>query len=231
MTMSLDSAAGRLIRAQLEAGIDQLEKDAIESRYNTFSIRSLGSAAVVLGQQDIADRAAQLLRAAPDEKFWAGAITNIELPMTVPTGMRTIDTQESLQKCHPTYREEDVVERIRSNANDEVHISLCSEGRFQEARAKAASALQIEEVGDTLAVLGEFEAALSISRDPALDDFRQRGVRFVLVIELFRRGLVAESAEILSELEAVGLGAGERVHLALGFAGREPWSGYPYPDW
>jgi hypothetical protein len=230
MTTSLDPAI-RSARTQLEAGIAQLEKDALGSRYNTFSIRALGCAAVLLGQNDIADRAVRLLRVTPDQAFWAGAITNIELPMTVPVGMRTIDTLESLQKQHPPFRAEDIVERIRANANDDEHLALCLEGRFQEARAKATSGLKLEEVGDTLAVLGGFDAAVSISRNPALDDFRQRGVRFVLVIELFRRGRIAESGAILAELESAGLQAGERVHLALGFAGREPWSGYPYPDW
>jgi hypothetical protein len=89
----------------------------------------------------------------------------------------------------------------------------------------------LEEVGDTLAVLGEFDEALSIARDPALDKFRQRGVLFVLVIELFRRGRVEEAGAILGELESQGLGPWERIHLTLGFAGREPWGGYPYPDW
>ncbi len=40
-----------------------------------------------------------------------------------------------------------------------------------------------------------------------------------------------ECQAALAELETSGLGAGERVHLALGFSGRVPWGGYPYPDW
>jgi hypothetical protein len=36
---------------------------------------------------------------------------------------------------------------------------------------------------------------------------------------------------LLAELEKSGIGAWDRVFLALGFAGREPWGGYPYPDW
>lgn len=36
---------------------------------------------------------------------------------------------------------------------------------------------------------------------------------------------------LLAELEAAGLDPWTRIHLALGFGDREPWLGYPYPDW
>jgi hypothetical protein len=215
----------------LEAGIAELEKNASEGRYNTLCIRALGSAAKVLGQHDVADRAVHLLRAAPDGAFWAGMITNIELPETVPERMRSFEPPAELESRHPAYRADQLVERIRSDASTEKHFALCIEGRFQEARALAGSGRQLEEVGDTLAALGQFEAARSVASDPALETFRQRGVRFVLVIELFRRGRVDEAGVLLAEMESAGLGAWERVHLALGFGGREPWGGYPYPDW
>jgi hypothetical protein len=221
----------QLARHHLEAGIGALEKDAKGSRYNTMCIRAFAKAATVLRQRDCANRAIRLLRAAPDGAFLGGMITNIELPKTVPDGMRTVDMPEKLEEKHPPYREEDIVGRIRSCARTEEHFALCLEGRFQEARSKSGAGVRLEEIGDTLAVLGEFSAAISVARDPALDDFRQRGVLFVLVIELFRRGRVEESEAILAELESSGLDAWERIHLALGFAGREPWKGYPYPDW
>jgi hypothetical protein len=229
--MHNDTTAFRLANSQLETGIDQLERDAGGGRYNTLCIRALGSAAMLLGQQDIASRAIRLLHDAPEGAFWAGAITNIELPETVPDKMRTIDSPEGLERSFPPYREENIVARIQSDAREEEHFALCLEGRFQEARSRSGSGRRLEEVGETLAVLGEFDEALNISHDPALDDFRRRGVRFVLVIELFRRGRVEESGAILAELESVGLGLRERVQLALGFAGREPWACYPYPDY
>jgi hypothetical protein len=229
--MRSDAASARLVRSHLETGIADLERDASEGRYNTLCIRALGSAAKVLGEHEVADRAVRLLRAAPDRGFWAGMITNIELPETVPERMRTVDPAAVLEDRHPLYREEELIARIRSCAATEKHFALCLEGRFHEARALAESGVRLEEVGDTLAVLGEFNAAGSVASDPALEQFRQRGVRFVLVIELFRRGRVQEAGALLAELESAGLGAWERVHLALGFAGREPWGGYPYPDW
>jgi hypothetical protein len=158
-------------------------------------------------------------------------MTNMELPATVPERMRTLEPARELADRHPQYLEEELVGRIRSCAATEKHFALRLEGRFQKACALAGSGVRLEEVGDTLAVLGEFDAARSVACDPALEPFRQRGVMFVLVIELFRFGHVEEAGALLAELESAGLGAWERVHLALGFAGREPWRGYPYPDW
>jgi hypothetical protein len=231
MAMPSDTTSVRLVRSHLETGIEELERDASEGRYNTLCIRALGSAARVLGQHAVADRAVRLLRAVPDRAFWAGAITNVELPATVPERMRTVAPLVELEARHPPFRTAEIVERIRSCAATEKHFALCLDGRFQEARALAGSGVRLEEVGDTLAVLGEFDAARSVASDPALEAFRQQGVRFVLVIELFRRGRVDEAGALLAELESAGLGAWERVHLALGFADREPWGGYPFPDW
>jgi hypothetical protein len=158
-------------------------------------------------------------------------ITNIEFPRTVPEELRTVDSTEKLEEHHPVYIEEDLLRQIRSSAEAEEHFALCLEGRFQEACATAGSGVRLEEVGDTLAVLGNFDEALSIARDPALERFRQRGVLLVLQIELFRRGRIEEADALLVELGSEGLGSWDRIHLALGFAGREPWGGYPYPDW
>ncbi len=228
--MALNTAL-KLARHHLEASIRVLEEEAEGVRYNTFCIRDLASASAVLQQNDVAERACRLLRAAPDEAFWAGAIANFELPKTVPEGLRSGDRLENLEKKHPPYREEEMIGRIRSYATTEEHFALCLQGRFEEARSKAVSGIRLEEVGDTLAVLGDFDGAMSVAREPLLEPFRQRGVLLVLAIEFFRRGQFERSEVVLAELESSGLGPSERIHLALGFVGREPWGGYPYPDW
>jgi hypothetical protein len=228
--MRLDGAV-QLARRQLVGSIRELEKESEGARFNTLCIRAVASASTVLGQNDVAEHACRLLRAAPDGAFWAGMITNIELPKTVPERMRTVDPPEELEERHPPYREEEIVGRIRSYAMSEGHCALCLEGKGQEARLTARSAVQLQEVGATFAVLGDYDGALSVARDPFLERFRQRGVLLVLAIELFRRGRIETCETILAELESSGLGAWNRVHLALGFSGREPWNGYPYPDW
>jgi hypothetical protein len=229
--MSLGAAENRLARFHLEDGIDQLEREAIAGRYNTLCTRALGNAAILLGVGDVAARATCLLRAVPDNAFFAGAITNIELPQAVPDAMRELGRPEELAKRHPIYCEHDIRERIRSYAADEKHFALCLAGRVREARLEAVSGRQLEEVGEALAVLGDFDAALSVSCDPALEEFRQHGVRFVIGIEFLRRGRAAEADGVFARLGAAKFGAWERVHLALGCGGREPWGGYPFPDW
>lgn len=229
--MPPDLQAIQFARSHLESSIGELEKDAEEGRYNTMCIRALACAGAVLGQNDVAERAIRLLGVAPDEAFWGGMITNFELPKTVPEWWRMVDTPEKLEQQHPPYREENIVDRVRSYASTEEHFALCLAGRFQEARSKAKSGVQLEEVGATLAVLGQFDAALSVARDATLETFRQRGVLFVLAIELFRCGRIEEGGAMLAELKPASIGAWERIHLALGLAGREPWGGYPYPDW
>ena len=63
------------------------------------------------------------------------------------------------------------------------------------------------------------------------DELLKSLIRLVVAIELFRRGRISESQAILAELKSSTFGASTRIQLALAFAGREPWAGYPYPDW
>jgi hypothetical protein len=200
--MALDSRVIQLGGYHLEVGIEELERAAEQGRYNTMCIRALASAAMVLGQQDVLRRSLQLLKTAPDEAFWAGMITNIALPKTVPERMRTVDTLERLEKEHPIYSEDKTLSRIRSIAETESHLAICLEGDYQEARSAAKTGLQHEEAGQTYAILGKFDDALSVARDPTLEKFRQRGVLFVVVIEMFRCGRIQDAVAILTELES-----------------------------
>lgn len=209
-----------------------LEREARNGRYNTLCLRAAGGVATVLGEYEVVERAIQLLSEAPDGAFWAGMITNIQLPETLPERMRTIGPIKELEEQYPQYSEDKLVGRVQSYATCQKYLALCLEGLLQEARVLASSGLQFEEMGAALALLGEFDAASSIASDPNLESFRQRGIKFVLVIELFRRGRIEEATRFLSELESdEGINAWDRIHLALGFAGREPWGGYPFPDW
>ena len=198
--------------------------------------------AKLLHEEKIAALAQHLLEAAPDVAFWVGMITNFKLPEVVPQRLRSIPPLEELERWHPPYRGEDILNRIRTHGRTygqpEPWVAPCLKGRYQEAYAQAHSELALQEVGSTLAVLGEFDAALRVARDPALWRGRQRHILLVLTIEFLRRGHTAESQAILAELELpwktkpVGTTwAWDRVDLALGFAGREAWGGYPYPDW
>ena len=97
--------------------------------------------------------------------------------------MRNLDSHKQGQDPFPPYQEEKTVGRLKASAASGKHLALCLEGRFEEARAKAGSGRLLEEVGETLAILAEFEAAQSIACDSTLEAFRQESIRFVLVIE------------------------------------------------
>jgi hypothetical protein len=216
---------------QLEAVISRLEEKAAEGRYNTFCIRALASAATLLGREAVAQRAIRLLRETPDEAFWAGAITNIQLPAVVPEELRRIGSPEELENRYPAYRRENIIERIRSFAVTDKHLAPCLDDHYQEALTKAVSGWRLQDVGVTFAVLGEFDAAQSLARDPGLDDAMKQGLLLVLVLEFFRSERIEEFQAALAELESAGLDEWRRIYLALGIAGREPWGGYPYTDW
>jgi hypothetical protein len=157
-------------------------------------------------------------------------ITNLELPNAVPDRLRNVDAPDELETRHPMYSAEAMFGRIRACAKSEEHFALCVEGKAEEAQSNATG-LKLEEVGATLAVLGDIDSVLRVARDPRLERVRQRGILLVLIIESYRRGRIDICEAILAELESAGVSAWDRVFLALGFAGREPWGGYPYPDW
>lgn len=218
-------------RRYLEASVEELEGKAKDNQYNIFEVRLLANAATVLQQTDIAHRALALLRKVPDGVFWAGMITNFELPKNVPESLRTADSPQQLERQFPCYVEHDIADRTRMSAKTEDHLRLCLEGNVARAFAIAKTELQLEEVCETLAILGDFDAALNVARAPTFPDSRRRGVLVVIAIELFRRGRIEEFEKILAILEKPRLGVSEYAYLALGLSGRVPWGGYPYPDY
>lgn len=226
--MDLNVEGLELAEIQLEAALGSLEHDASNGRYGAFCIKTLADAATLLSLPAIVRRAVRLLQVAPDGAYWAGMITNIELPDVVPERMRCVSTLEELEEQYPPYDEQTILGRTRSYSKNDLYFARCLEGRFAEARSIAVAGVSLEEVGVTLAVLGEFEEALDVARDEKLAPFRQRNVHFVTAIELFRRGQKDRSASLLAEMD---LSSSSRIHLALAYAGREPWIPYPYPDW
>lgn len=229
--MSFEALAIALIDRQFEKAIGEVERDAAKNRYNTICIRALADASKLLRRTDISTRAEKLLRNAPDATFFAGMISNVELPKAVPNGLRCTESLAALEEKHPPYREEMVLREIRLSAESGEHIALCLNDRIAEARSVAQEGLPLEDIGQTCAFQGKFDIALTIARDSALTDDRQKGVLLVLVIELFRRDQFDAAKCALAELESKNPSVYDRIHLALGFGGRVPWSGYPFADW
>lgn len=220
-----------LISRLLSAAIEQLEDIATSNHFNHFEIRLVGEAARILRNDVIADRAEDLLRRTPDQKFWAGAVSNFELPAIVPNSMRELRSLAQLERDFPLISSESLLLGIRRLSESESHLKLCLEGRYDDATSIASAGLQLEEVAEAFAVMGEFERAHSVTLLPSFESARAGNVRIVSIIELFRRSRVDEGLTLLEKLESSRLGPSGRACLALGLAGREPWGGYPFPDW
>ena len=216
-------------RLQLRACIEEIEEEDSPYRRNTIYLRALAGAAKLLDEHEIAAQALRVLRGVPDTDPWQGFLTNLDPPHVVPESLKTAPSMTELEEAHPLYQEDAIIGRIRAYAESAPHIALCLGGRIDEARSAAADDLAQAEVGATLAVFGEFDAALRVANDPTLPASRKTGISLVVAIESFRRERPSE--DILSELEPLEPDPWHRIALALGFAGREPWSGYPYPDW
>jgi hypothetical protein len=215
----------------VEHAFVQLENDAKQGRYAPPRTKFAGSVARLLGREDIARRCAKLLGDTPDTVFWNGILTNIALPEAVPPQMRSIPSLAELEEAFPTYSESRVVAYIRQCAETERHLALALERRYEEAFDQARTDLQVEEIALAQAVLGDMEAAVDSAVSQVSSGDRRFGVFLVLTVELFRRGRVAEAHRQLAALDSGHLNVWSAGQLALGIADRQPWQGYPYPDW
>src|SRR5262249_18789911 len=153
----------------------------------------VGRVGRLLGEAGLVRRAEQLLREAPDDYFWAGVITNIPLPWTVPEGMRSVPALAEVERRHPGYSESVTLDRVRGDANSLPSLARCLEGRIEEACASAGGDLGIEEIAATLAILGDFDGAARVLRERALPPFRHNNVLLILAVERFHRNDVARA--------------------------------------
>src|SRR5687768_5201321 len=123
------------IGRQLQLAIQQLEEDFDRGRLNRFSLRALGDAAVILDQPDIAERVVHLLDIIPNDAFFAGALTNLDLPLTPPKAMRELSSKEVVEREYPPFDRDLLVTRLWSMATTENHIKYVLEGKIDQAIA------------------------------------------------------------------------------------------------
>ena len=218
--MPVDGHDGRLAYRFLEAAITELEQEAGRGSYNASCIRAAASVAKLLGEQALLGRALPLLHRGTEKRGWAPDVLQ---------RMRSIWALAKLEQWHRPYREEELLARVKDLAKEEPHFGFCLEGRFEEACQRFGSGQELQEIAATLALLGDCETALRFAHERVPPN-RRKGVLLVVIVELWRRGQVDRLTSVLAEAEAMGLDAWDRLQLALGFAGREPWKGYPYPD-
>jgi len=113
--------------------------------------------------------------------------------------MRTIGSSEEWKDHFPPYQEKEIVERIQIISDHRGTPRSLPRRKVQGSPHQSWVGRELEEVGDTLAIFGEFDNALSIACDSTLEAFRQQGLWLVLVIELFRRRRIEEVTTFLME--------------------------------
>ena len=166
MAMPPDALSARFVRSQLETGITSWK--VVRNRAATICSTSVPWVAPpgCLGNTKLRTVPLDFCKHSPMTHSGPGRSRTLNSRRPSPKGCALWERRRSWRT--PPYRFDKMLDRIRSSASTEKHFALCLKGR-QEARTLAASGLHLEEVGDTLAVLGEFEAARSVASDPALE--------------------------------------------------------------
>jgi hypothetical protein len=213
-------------RQQLRACADELDREHSVCRHDISYREMLGDVARLLNEREIDARVQRLWMGIRDER----RVGRLMISDVVPQCLKAAPSATmQLEDLYPLYSEDVIMHRVRSHAASAPHIALWLNGCLEEARSAAATVRAREELGAISAVLGRFDAAREIARDAAPLIYRRLSIPLVLAIERFRRG--EEAAEAMRELEGAEITPWDRIALALGFAGREPWDGYPFADW
>jgi hypothetical protein len=224
--------ARRRARDHLVAAVEALERSSAAGRHETMRARAVTETATVLGYSDLADRAQTVLRQAPDTAFLTGAITNVaSAGPSAGERMRAIKPIDEIERDHPNVTGSQLEARLRRWADTEPHVAMCLGGRHRDATASASTSRVVVEIGATLAALGDINSARALLRHSALDASHREGLLVVLMIESARHGRADDASGAGTSADLVAFDTWSRVHLALGLAGRDPWSGYPVPDW
>lgn len=217
----------------LASTMDVLDALAAAGKFDTTITRSVGDACVVLGFDDLAERASRILVMTPGEDVFAGAIMNFTPDAEAIRRLRQLSDRDVLEREFPPFRRSDVEEAARSQNE----TSLAWERRYDEALAVARAhprlpheTSMVAEIASTAAVLGDFAICEELLRDEVLRPGEAYSVRIVLAIEYARTEWHSESERVVTGLTPRVQGW-ESIHLALGLAGRRPWAGYPYADY
>lgn len=215
-------------RSLISTATNMIEQDAAKrGNFNHSCARLIGESAKLLERNDLVERIERLLRILTPESYWAGVITNISLPDTLPDSVFKIADRASILEWHPPYNDA-YIDKLRIREQGE-HVQLCVAHEFDAGFASAQSELGKTEVALTAAILGEFEAAESLV--PKLPKSHRRNhVHLVLAIEYYRRDRVADAERMTNQIGST-IGIWDMCHLAIGITSYVPWLGYPYPDY
>ncbi len=228
--MSEQAEEKSLAVQSVAAGLSAAKQELREGNCKASTIRQLGGLARLLEEGDLVKQAQYLLRKSPDKSFWLDAALDVRRPSPVPDWMLEVPPVQEIEDQFPLYRESQISNIIRTVARASRHISFCQYDKYSDAIALAQSEKALHEIAATQAFRGDFDAAQRLMLERIKAPARKKGILIVLVVELFRRGHPDLARWVLIELQYHGLNARNNLHLALGFAGRQPWWNYPFPE-
>lgn len=216
-------ATNLLERVQLSLASEAREHD----RWHIPLLRSVGALAVVVPVPIVSADVTRLLADAPDRAFHEGIITNIEDRSRFI--QRDLPSADEAASVFPEYPRSELPRSVQ-DARDP-HIAAVLAGDIAGAVTHATTPLFLEEVASTCAVAGDLEACVHVVQSADFPVGRKMGPLMVLCIESFRRDDSARAEQLLEEVAAHGDSSWTLVQLSAGLFGREPWGGYPYPDY
>ncbi len=195
--------------------------------FNFLAARFAGNAARLLQFGDLERRFADTLASVTAGQYSSGIITNIPHADDVPRDALELMATPDLEQEHPTFMDEYATTVIRQWGD---HLLPCLERDYDAAFSLSKSALSIESVALTQAILGDTDLAQQ-STSRLSDQYRRDHILFVVTMELYRRNRTTEAKALHKRLPANTLCQWGSAHMALCVVDRVPWAGYPYPDY
>jgi hypothetical protein len=204
----------------LEEIISAFEIAASNNHFNWYCMQHIVTLSRIMGREELISRISL---------FWDEAIKRFGKSEQSKWGL---GEKEPLEKALRFVKEypKDTLPYLVGQIKNEPHIALCLEGKYEEALKQAVNDLALEDIAATQAVLGDFiDAQETLKKIKARNSARD--MLEVFIIEKFRRDEMKDVFALLEELRAKQIDLWEYIHLAFGFAGYEPWGGYPYADY
>lgn len=223
------TSARQLAEHVLGVAVDPLVDAA--PQVNMFALRSVGEACALLQLEALAEQCDRALQQLPATQLLDRAITNIEIPDNSTRTMRGLSTLTELHAQYLPLNDDSITQNLQLEARHRTFLEFAIAGDYDEAFDACTSDARREITALSQAVLGDIDGALASAQTRFEDDFRASGVRFICVIELFRREQWGEANVLLDTIAPAGLNPFSASHLALGANHITPWIGYPFPDW
>lgn len=204
----------------LEEVVSAFEVAASNNHFNWYCMQHAVTLSRIMSREDLIPRISAL---------WDEATKRFGKSEQPKWGLGEKEPLEKALRFLKEYPKDTLPYQVRQVKN-EPHLALCLDGKYEEALKYAVNDLALEDISATQAVLGDFNDAYETLKK-IKTRHSARDMLVVFIVEKFRRNEMEDVLALLDELRVKQIDLWEYVHLAFGFAGYEPWGGYPYADY